>query len=222
MARPFSWRLRPRRWLLAGLCGCLLAGSEPLRPWAARSPERARAWLARLEPLLPQSPPDYTPAAQPALPAHRINGSLLPAKPAALKQPQPLPVIVPPAARSSSALVAIAPPVPALPHWGAAALGNLSLADLTDDAPADPLIPTGPPAPPRQVRLPVAKLCKPERVRLLVQRLPGGQLAGEPRWIGVRPSLPLERRLQQWLEMPVPGAPSRQELVVLGVPLGQC
>jgi hypothetical protein len=143
-------------------------------------------------------------------PRYRQNPIPLPAKPAIIRQ-----IIVPVA-------IALPSPVPNPPRWGAYALGSLGLADLAEDAPADPLVPAGPPAPPRQVRLLVAKLCKPERVRMLVQRLPGGQLAGEPRWLGPRPSLPLEQRLQQWLEMPVPGAASHQELVVLGVPQGRC
>jgi hypothetical protein len=125
--------------------------------------------------------------------------------------------------RSSSNWMLLQPDLPApvpvqVPQspLGSAALGVLSLADL--DAP-DPVVPAGPPAPQVKVRLPVLGLCKPEKVRLQVERSPGGALRGEPRWLSTKPSVLVERRLQIWLDQAIPGAPSRQQLLVEAVPL---
>ena len=200
-----------------GACLLLLAGAEPLRPWGARSVDRAQALLVRVEALEPAKPVAPTPIA----PIHTVSSRkaslprpslpLTPALPPA--RPRPLtPLLLLPRRELPLPIPVQAPPRP----MGAAALGPIALADL--DGP-DPLLPAGPPAPQVRVRLPVAGLCRPEQVRLLVERQPGGALRGEPRWLSGKPSLPLERRLQAWLDQPIPGAPSRQLLLVEGLPL---
>ena len=206
--------------LCLGFCLMLLTGSDSLRPWGARSVDRARALLAQVEALsVPQQ----------IKPATQFNKQLtlktkyltqkttyLSNKTTQIKLAKQ---------SSSSNWMLLHPDLPApvpvqAPQnpLGAAALGVVSLADL--DAP-DPVLPAGPPAPQVKVRLPVLGLCKPQNVRLQVDRSPGGALRGEPRWLSGKPSVLVERRLQIWLDQAIPGAPSRQQLLVEAVPLSQ-
>ena len=204
------------------VCCLLLSGAESLRPWGARSVNNALALLAQLEPiksvnkssqLAGQNPIALLNKKSDKVITQKLNQSKKPttkspaiiALPASLFVPQPY--LPPPIA------------VQAVPkHLGAAVIGPLSLADLDS---ADPVVPSAPPAAEVLVRLPVLGLCRRELVKLQVERMPGGALRGEPRWIGAKPSLALERRLQAWLDQPIPGAPSRQQLVIDAVPLRQ-
>ena len=209
-----------------GFCLTLLTGSDSLRPWGARSVDRAKALLAQVEALsiskqnqilelVKTSIPQIKPETQKnKKPKQKIKYFL--SKVPQRKTEKP---------RSSSNWMLLHPDLPApvpvqIPQspLGSAALGVLSLADL--DAP-DPVVPAGPPAPQVKVRLPVFGLCKPEKVRLQVERSPGGALRGEPRWLSTKPSVLVERRLQIWLDQAIPGAPSRQQLLVEAVPLGE-
>ncbi len=187
----------------------LLSGAESLRPWGARSVNNAVALLAKLEPiksvdkssrLARQNPIVLLNKKSDKVVIQKINKNkkLTSSSPAIIALPSslfvPQPYLPAPIA------------VQAVPkHLGAAVIGPLGLADLDS---ADPVVPSAPP---------VAEVL----VKLQVERMPGGALRGEPRWIGSKPSLALERRLQAWLDQPIPGAPSRQQLVIDAVPLRQ-
>jgi len=190
-------------------CCFFLSGAESLRPWGARSVNNAVALLAKLEPiksvdkssrLARQNPIVLLNKRSDKVVIQKINKNkkLTSSSPAIIALPSslfvPQPYLPPPIA------------VQAVPkHLGAAVIGPLGLADLDS---ADPVVPSAPP---------VAEVL----VKLQVERMPGGALRGEPRWIGSKPSLALERRLQAWLDQPIPGAPSRQQLVIDAVPLRQ-
>ena len=185
-------------------CCLFLSGAESLRQWGSRF-----ALLAKREPnksvdkssrLARQNPIVLLNKKSDKVVIQKINKNkkLTSSSPAIIVLPSslfvPQPYLPPPIA------------VQAVPkHLGAAVIGPLGLADLDS---ADPVVPSAPP---------VAEVL----VKLQVERMPGGALRGEPRWIGSKPSLALERRLQAWLDQPIPGAPSRQQLVIDAVPLRQ-
>jgi len=185
-------------------CCLFLSGAESLRQWGSRF-----ALLAKREPnksvdkssrLARQNPIVLLNKKSDKVVIQKINKNkkLTSSSPAIIALPSSLFVpqsyLPPPIA------------VQAVPkHLGAAVIGPLGLADLDS---ADPVVPSAPP---------VAEVL----VKLQVERMPGGALRGEPRWIGSKPSLALERRLQAWLDQPIPGAPSRQQLVIDAVPLRQ-
>ena len=203
-------------------CCFFLSGAESLRPWGARSVNNAVALLAKLEPIKSVDKSSRLARQNPIVLLNKRsdqvviqktnkNKKLTSSSPAIIALPSslfvPQPYLPPPIA------------VQAVPkHLGAAVIGPLGLADLDS---ADPVVPSAPPAAEVLVKLPVLGLCRRELVKLQVERMPGGALRGEPRWIGPKPSLALERRLQAWLDQPIPGAPSRQQLLIDAVPLRQ-
>jgi hypothetical protein len=216
-----SFRVRKSFLYIFAACCLLLSGAESLRPWGARSVNNAVALLSEIEAIKAKSPSSTRNEIQLIKPLpSKLQQKIITKHRHISKEPifktqiqLPSSLFLPTTELPAPVAVQAAPR-----HLGAAVLGTLSLADL--DRP-DPLVPPTPPAPLVQVRLPVAGICKPEQVKLLVERLPGGSLRGEPRWLGAKPSLALERRLQVWLDQPIPGAPSVQQLVVQAEPLRQ-
>jgi len=184
----------------------LLSGAESLRPRGARSANNAVALIADVESIDKNS---RLAGQNPIVLLNKKSDKVIIQKLNKNKKPT----------TSSPAIIALPsllfvmqsylPPSIAVPevlkHLGFAVVCPLSVADLDS---ADPVVPSAPPA---------AEVL----VKLQVERMPGGALLGEPRSISAKPSLALERRLQAWLNQPIPGAPSRQQLVVDAVPLRQ-
>lgn len=190
-------------------CCLFLSGAESLRPWGARSVNNAVALLAKLEPIKSVDKSSRFARQNPIVLLNKKSDKDVIQKINKNKKlTSSSPAII---ALSSSLFVPqpyLPPPIAVqevLKHLGAAVIGPLGFAYLDS---ADPVVPSAPPA--AEVLL-----------KLQVECITGGALRGEPRWIGSKPLLALERRLQAWLDQPIPGAPSRQQLVIDPLPLRQ-